>query len=165
MSMICYLRRLSAKDLERLKVDSTLTEGFFGENDIEGFDPFADLDVDKAWHGIHYLLTGSASEGAPPLNFLVLGGEALGEDMGYGPPRGFSPSGVKAIAAALSAVTSDTLSARYDPSAMQRQEVYPGFWVREGEEGLTYVINYFDELKQFVIEAAESGEALVVFLS
>lgn len=39
MSMICYLRRLSAKDLERLKVDSTLTEGFFGKDDIEGVDP------------------------------------------------------------------------------------------------------------------------------
>ena len=31
-------------------------------------------DLDKAWHGIHYLLTGTAGEGRPPLNLPRLGG-------------------------------------------------------------------------------------------
>src|SRR5262245_51191373 len=30
--------------------------------------------LDKAWHGIHYLLTGTAWEGVLPLDFLVRGG-------------------------------------------------------------------------------------------
>src|SRR5688500_6275073 len=36
-------------------------------------------DLDKAWHGIHYLLTGTAWEGAEPLNFLVAGGRPVGD--------------------------------------------------------------------------------------
>jgi hypothetical protein len=47
------------------------------DEDIE--DPHADLDVDKAWHGIHYLLTGTAWEGDPPLDFIVKGGSQVGD--------------------------------------------------------------------------------------
>ncbi|MHC5077311.1 MAG: DUF1877 family protein, partial [Planctomycetota bacterium] len=33
------------------------------------------IDLDKAWHGIHYLLTQTDYEGESPLNFLVVGGQ------------------------------------------------------------------------------------------
>src|SRR5512147_1898048 len=32
----------------------------------------ATTDIDKAWHGIHYLLTKTAWGGDPPLNFLAI---------------------------------------------------------------------------------------------
>lgn len=38
----------------------------------------ASTDLDKAWHGIHYLLTETAWEGNEPLNFLVQGGNVAG---------------------------------------------------------------------------------------
>jgi Domain of unknown function (DUF1877) len=42
-------------------------------------------DLDKSWHGIHYLLTGTASGGVAPVNFLVAGGRPVGKlDVGYG---------------------------------------------------------------------------------
>ena len=45
-------------------------------------------DLDKSWHGIHYLFTGKADESGTPLEFLVAGGASVGdEDVGYGPPR------------------------------------------------------------------------------
>jgi hypothetical protein len=47
-----------------------------------------ELGVDKAWHGIHVLLTGTAWEGSFPLNFTVSGGKEIGDvDVGYGPAR------------------------------------------------------------------------------
>lgn len=47
--------------------------------------------MDKAWHGIHYLLTGTAWEGDPPLNFLVTGGREVGtEEIGIGPDEGLA---------------------------------------------------------------------------
>src|SRR5262245_15812893 len=122
MSMICFLRRFTGEDLARLQADPSLLETFLGEDAVEDFGPFAEMDIEKAWHGIHYLLTGSAWEGSPPLNFLVLGGQEIGDDLGYGPARGFSPSEVKTIANALSSVTSDALRSRYDPNEMQRLE-------------------------------------------
>src|SRR5690349_4907089 len=33
------------------------------------------VDIDKSWHGIHFLLTGGPDEGNTPLDFLVAGGQ------------------------------------------------------------------------------------------
>jgi len=41
------------------------------------------MDVDKAWHGTHYLLTGDAWGGQPPLANVVLGGAEIGDDHVY----------------------------------------------------------------------------------
>jgi hypothetical protein len=39
--------------------------------------PAADSDLGKAWHGIHYLLSGSAWGGDWPASFLLLGGAVV----------------------------------------------------------------------------------------
>ena len=85
MSMIGCFRRVPEARLRALLADPESITDFLDE---EGF---ADFDIDKAWHGIHYLLTGTAWEGAAPLNFLVAGGRPVGDvDVGYGPARAFS---------------------------------------------------------------------------
>lgn len=57
-----------------------------------------DANLDKAWHGIHFLLTGSTWEGEKPLNFLISGGETIGEiEVGYGPARSIKSVDVKKI--------------------------------------------------------------------
>jgi hypothetical protein len=46
------------------------------------------LSLEKSWHGIHYLLTGAAEGGQPPLSWTVLGDKEIpdaGKLMGYGP--------------------------------------------------------------------------------
>ena len=46
-------------------------------------DEVEEASLDKAWHGIHYLLTGSAWEGELPLGFICQGGSAVGDiDLG-----------------------------------------------------------------------------------
>ena len=78
-----------------------------------------EIDVDKSWHGMHYLLTGSAEGGTPPLDFLLEGGQTVGdEDVGYGPARVFTAAETRSIAAAVAAISDEELRARYDPSAM-----------------------------------------------
>ena len=49
------------------------------------------FDLDKAWHGIHFLLTGSAWETTPGAGESVLGGDPVGPDRGYGPARLLDP--------------------------------------------------------------------------
>ncbi|MGE3908388.1 MAG: DUF1877 family protein, partial [Chloroflexota bacterium] len=49
------------------------------------------LELEKNWHALHWLLTGSKWEGEPPLNFIVLGGAGIGDvDVGYGAARAFT---------------------------------------------------------------------------
>ena len=61
------------------------------------------LDLDKAWHGLHFLFTGTAWEGTEPANFLLSGGIDLGDDESWGPVRGLEPEVVRRIAAFLAA--------------------------------------------------------------
>jgi hypothetical protein len=165
MGMIGCFRRLAHGDWNRLAEDPSRISEYLG-SDSPGEDArFADLDVDKAWHGIHFLLTGSASEGTTPLHF-ILGGSPMGEeDLGYGPARGFSPPEVKQIAEALSPLTTEVLAARYDPEKLAASEVYPGIWADEGDEARDYLIDFYEQLRAFVAAAAAEQQAMLVFMA
>ncbi|MFY2765149.1 YfbM family protein [Arenimonas sp. MALMAid1274] len=125
-----------------------------------------DVDLDKSWHGIHYLLTGTAWAGEPPLNFLAGAGQTVGNvDVGYGPARSFSSDEVAAIHAALAPVTRDSLRARFDSDAMAKLDIYPAIWRDEGDGAFDYCADYFDELKAFIADASARGLGLLIHTS
>lgn len=161
MSMVGNFRRLGETDLQRLLKAPDLIAGYLYEKPPEEFGPFTDLDIDKAWHGIHYLLTGSACEGDFPLGFIVQGGAVIGEvDVGYGPARGFSAKEVGAIAKALAGLDADAMRARFNPQAMMAAEVYPRIWDRPPAEDdtLGYLTEYYKQLRDFIAGAAVGAE-------
>lgn len=169
MGMVAIFRRLSDADVARLLAEPNLIDDYVGNEDVpDGFGPFTELDIDKAWHGIHFLLTASAWEGDPPLNFVVSGGAPVGEvDLGYGPARVFSSAEVQTLAAALEPIEAPELQARFDPEAMMSADIYPAIWDRAPEDDDTsgYVVGYYESLREFVLEAAQAQQALLVFLS
>ena len=130
--------------------------------------PKSETDLDKAWHGIHYMLTKSAWEGEPPLNFLVLGGTEIGDiDVGYGPARAINSEGVREIHEELSKISEEELRSRFDPAEMTKLDVYPDIWDRDPAEDDTfgYCAEYFRTLKEFVADAAERNLGLIIYLS
>ena len=169
MSMIGNFRRLPELDLARLLADPELIGDYLGDEEPpEGFGPFADLDVDKAWHGIHFLLTGTPWAGEAPWNFIACGGTEIGDvDVGYGPARGFTSAQVREIASALVSMPPERLATRFDPKAMMAAEIYPTIWDRDPKDDDTcgYVIEYYDALRAFVAGAAAEGEALLVYIT
>jgi hypothetical protein len=126
-----------------------------------------DTYLDKAWHGIHFLLTGSADGGNAPLDFLVDGGEPVGDiETGLGPSRVFTARETREIAAALAAISDDDLRKRFKPDAMDAADIYPNLvWVRDGDNALEYVMEYFEALRAAVVEAAGAHRGLMVTLS
>jgi len=125
----------------------------------------AGLSLEKSWHGIHYLLTGDAMRGDPPLNFLLDGGATVGdEDIGYGPARILDPALVAEVNIALSGFTESELDARLDPVAMTAAQVYPDIWHEPRDSLKQEYAGYLRELKEHVHRAAESGQALLVAL-
>ena len=167
MSMICTVRSLSDIDLLALLKSPDAIDGYL-DDDGEGFGSFEEYDVDKAWHGIHFLLTGTAWEGPPPLNFLVGGGTEVGDvDVGYGPARGLRHSEVLKLAKALEPLSGSELRTRFDPARMIELEIYPTIWDRPLDEDDTigYLINFYDGLRSFVRSAATDGRALLVYLN
>lgn len=128
----------------------------------------ASTDLDKAWHGIHFLLTGTDWGGEGPAAFLVRGGrEAAGVDVGYGPARLFTAAEVRDVAAALAPLDEAALRDRFDPEAMTRLDIYPSIWSRdpEDDDALGYCLEYFDVLREFVSDCAARGRGLVVYVS
>jgi hypothetical protein len=74
------------------------------------------IDLDKAWNGIHFLLTQTAWEGDPPLNFLLLGGTQIGDiDVGLGPARALMSADVTAVDEALKPLDEAVLRSKFDP--------------------------------------------------
>ncbi|HEY3017894.1 MAG TPA: YfbM family protein [Gaiellaceae bacterium] len=165
MSMIGNLRLVSDPELEDLFAGPEQIEDVLYESD----EPSPDEEViDKAWHGLHYLLTGSAWDGDPPLNFLVSGGREIGDvDVGYGPARGFTSAEVAEISEALKQVTSDQLRSRFDAKLMMEAQIYPEIWDRDPAEddALGYLLEYFELLKTFVLRAHDESSGLIVYLN
>jgi hypothetical protein len=125
------------------------------------------FDVDKAWQAIHFLLCGHPWEGDPPLNFIVAGGTPVGDvDVGYGPARVFTSREVSEIAQALTPITTAELKRRFDADAFAKNEIYPEIWDEPESECLDgYVLDYFEQLKEFVQRAQAQGRALIVYLN
>jgi Domain of unknown function (DUF1877) len=125
-------------------------------------------DLDKAWHGIHYLLTGTAWEGDPPGNLLVTGGREVGDlDVGYGPARVLTSVETRASRDWLNNIEEDELRRRFNPEDMRAKEIYPDIWERDPEEDdtLEYLVEYARTLRNFLNRAVDQGLGIVVYLS
>lgn len=193
MGMIGILRRAGEPDLERLLREPSLINPFLADPELlaatapprpgflarlfgRGTAPapapapaFArvegdEVDVDKAWHGLHYLLTGTAWEGDPPACYLVTGGEEIADEgLGFGSARVVRPANVRDFAAFLAPITRDALLGNYDAAEMRALEIYPDIWDDEGEV-CEYLWGYFEDMRAFVADAAARSDGLVIYI-
>jgi hypothetical protein len=121
--------------------------------------------IHKAWHAIHFVLTGRAFGGREPNCYLLEGGAPLGrptED--YDPPRVLSPDQVSAFDEVLQPISRlSLLRERFDHDAMVEAEVYS---MKEGEgneaEDLEFTAAFFKQLRRFVHEAAGKGDGVII---
>ena len=169
MGMIMNLFRVSKQEFDNFVAKPSLFEEWaetFYENDERL------LDIDKAWSGILYLLTGKAfASGSPEdevdsLNRIFFSAQFFDEDMdvGYGPAHYLTPEQVVGIHHKIASLTEADLKARYDTEAMnEEEELYPSLdW---DEEDFDYLYFHFQALQSFFATAASRGEAIVTFLS
>jgi Domain of unknown function (DUF1877) len=118
------------------------------------------LSMEKSWHTLHYLLTGSAEEVTSPLGNAILGGKPLGDDVGYGPARFLTPKKVREVAAALAQLSKDDLTRRFDLPAMLAAQIYA--CNDEGE--LELAMHYFDHMVRYYADAAAHGNAMLLYI-
>ena len=166
MSMIMNLLRISKQELENYIQTPSLFEEkldvlYESEDNDDAF-----LDIDKAWGGILYLLTGKAfASGSPEdevdsLNRIFFSAQFFDEDMdvGYGPAHYLTPEQVAGIHRKIASLT------EADPEAMsEEEELYPSLdW---NEDDFDYLYFHFQALQSFFATAASRGEAIVIFLN
>lgn len=131
---------------------------------LEHNDPRRTLDIDKAWHGIHFLLVGQGEQTKDIRSLAIFGGKEIGDDVGYGPARLLTVNEVKAIARALKSETTEKLRPRYDPKKMEALKIYPEIWVRDGTEALTFLLENYAALAAFYEKASASNQAILIAL-
>lgn len=142
----------------------------------------SDIDVDKAWDGLHFLFTGKSvsgpgllgpilslfgakkpaagPEGDPALALIFVGGERFkcpDSDVSF-----FDAATVTRINQALSSVTDDDLLARFDAERMAKAGVYlKEFWLRDRAVALDYLRENLTMLRGIFKDAAASGKAIL----
>ena len=124
------------------------------------------LSLDKAWHGVHYVLCGEVEPGAALLSQAVLGGTDLGDDdegfSGYGPARYFTEAQIANLAQALSRPELESeAAARFDAVRMSQLQIYPGWRSPADAE---WVMDAFRRLRDFYVHAASQGKSVVTCL-
>jgi hypothetical protein len=102
-----------------------------------------------------------------PAAYLLLGGDAIGTvDVGYGPARVLVPEQVREFVAYLSGISEAELRQRYDPPRMTALQIYPEIWdPGDDDEQIEYLVQAFDELRDFLAEARDAGEGVVIYLN
>lgn len=124
-----------------------------------------DDDLDKSWQGIHYCLNKTDYEAEPPMDFITVGGETAGDvEVGYGPARLFYSKTVKEIEKRIANITTEQLYNNYNPSEMEKLDIYPNIWERDDDEGFEYIAEYFNNLKTFVSNCSKNNLGMAVYL-
>jgi Domain of unknown function (DUF1877) len=127
------------------------------------------ISLEKSWHMLHYLFTGHIGPASAPGD-LLLTGEELGEDVGYGPPRLHGPAAARNFSQFLEAQDLTRLQARVDYREMSRLGVYamPGGQGSEVqfESDLRNEVGWaFPLLRGYVGTISHKGYGLLIWLS
>ena len=159
--MVLSVRRADGAALTSLRADPSRVASFMegagaGESDV--------LELDKSWHALHFLLTGDAGGAPYPLG-LVMGGEDIGADQGYGPARLIEPAEMLDFSAALSELSDADLKRRYDPAEMAQHHVYiADSLVEEGEEGWDYLASFLSGLRRFAERCVHTNSGAIILI-
>jgi hypothetical protein len=160
--MIANLRAATDAEIERLLANpEDIARYLYGAE----VDDSEHVVLDKAWHAIHFALTGSRLGGDEPLNFLAAEGTPVGAvDVGYGPARVLTSEQVRRLAAALAPIEPDELRRRVDVKQLDAAAIYPGNWQRNGY-GVDDVVTNYCHLRQFVANLAQDGRGLILYVN
>lgn len=162
MSMIGHYLRITPRELEALEAAPETVPAFVYREDVPAAGERR-LDIDKAWHAIHFLLNHNRDTGHELLN-VVFGGETLGDvDLGIGPARAIPVPEVSAMATVVGSVGSDDLRSRWDAQELAENRIYPGIWEDDG--ALEYVLDHYSRLVQFFVAAARDGDAIITYIA
>jgi hypothetical protein len=162
MEMIGNLRPASDAQIQQLLARPTDVTRFLYGAEADGRERVA---LHKAWHAIHFVLTGSRLGGDEPLNFLVSEGTPVGEvDVGYGPARVLTSDQVRALAQALATLEPEDVAARVDLRQLDEEVIYPGNWQRNGM-GVDDVVGSYRAMRNLIVRLADEGLGMVLYIN
>jgi len=123
------------------------------------------LDLEKSFHGLHYLFTGSVQEGEEPLCYLLHKGRGIGA-CNIGEVKAISGDQLAAFEAALQAIDKKELLRRYDAKPMAEAEINVFDVVCcDTEDGREYFCEKLVQLKEFLKAASVRKQGMIIWLT
>lgn len=134
----------------------------------ESIDDTFRLSIDKAWHMIHFTVSGEIDvpQNKTPLSCLILNGKEISdEDIGYGSATYMTDADMKETCQAIAPIGEKEFRARFDFQRMLDLGIYPVFDPEaDPEEEFDYAFHYFTELKKFLETAASKGLWVIFYI-
>ncbi|MGV9822969.1 YfbM family protein [Nocardia xishanensis] len=109
--------------------------------------------LDKSWDALRYLL----EEASTGVDLFQDGDIVEGQEF-----SAWSAEVVRSTSERLNETPFDALAAHYHPEAMDDANIYPNIWIRDGDDGLSYLRDYYVVLVKFFDDAAKSNCAALM---
>ena len=161
----CNFLQISLEQLEEIKKDPSKTDSII----VDANERKEGIDVEKTWHWIHFLITGSVEHGPPddlPLSQVIFDGKEIGPDVGYGPARYLMPEAVKKIAESLPEFSREDVKKKFEQEAkekIEQEKFYPLGW--QGDDDIDYLLSYYRSLVKYFKDAAQKGNGMLIYLN
>ncbi|WP_109435327.1 YfbM family protein [Aquimarina sp. AU119] len=166
MGMIGNIVRVSQNELNTFLENSELFENkIYSE---ENYDAEWNLDLDKSWEGIQYLLTGKGMAELEEPNILTrafFSFQILDEeqDLGYGPAQYLTSEQVIETNSELQKLDIDKLKNKVSGTDMIEKGIYPEIWTES--EAIEFLFDNFKDFLDFYKKASENNEAILSFIN
>jgi len=125
--------------------------------DIDGFSAGCEgimADLDKAWHAIHYLITGNTDD------CLLSGGVQIPDVSEQF--EAYSPEAIRLLYEQLSTTTLQQLMRKFDPELFNAKDIYPSGW---DDSRRDYVEENLERFITTIRQAANAGKGIAVLLA
>ena len=134
-----------------------------GEGEAIGVEKFQQLDIDKSWEMIHFLLCRCKENGEPPMGYVIPMRDENELDFGEdtdGRVFYITAQQVREADEFVQSLSDDALREMYDFKEMQKDGVYPIDHEEEASWLYDYIYSYLTKIREFYHQAAEKGHAI-----
>ncbi|WP_236874629.1 YfbM family protein, partial [Clostridioides difficile] len=162
MGMIGCYTKISEENVFKLQQAEENLQDFVFEDANEN----STINIDKAWHAIHFTLTGCPFGGDDDNIFskLVLSGNILMEIDGEFPVMLITANDVKKLSKAMNSLEEQAFRKRFNINEMLENNIYPVMNDESEDDFFEYVWANLIELKKFIQEASNDGLAVIFFI-
>ncbi len=151
-----------------LAVDRTLIEQLAqGKRKLDDIDmeDFSDLDIDKSWQAIHFVLCGELDNGMPPKGYVVP--MVSDQFLEFGEYGAFYllPEQVKEASLFLESLPEEELKNLYDFDVLVKEEIYPIYDGDNSDEFFEYIADYVKQIRVFYATMVRKEQGVIFYIA
>ncbi|PFR20585.1 MULTISPECIES: YfbM family protein [Bacillus cereus group] len=152
MGMIGQYLLVTDEELSKLK-----------NNELDIYFKESDLDIDKSWQLLHFILCGEIGGGEPPLGHVVPLNDSIIDNDSLGTFY-LTASEVEEAYSAIQDLSADDFNKMYNFHDLMDEQLYPLVENDDSYEIFEYTYSYFLEIKDLYKQAVANKQSVIFFI-